>query len=107
MALEFREADELVVQAALPGLRPERDLEIWVSNGVLHLRARAPRGRDDRTTGSDLRDGAFARDIALPAGAGAGARATYREGRLEVRVPLATGPADHGGRVPVEAQGRV
>lgn len=107
MALEFTEADELVIQASLPGLRAGRDLEVWISNGVLHLRAHGPVRGDDRAAGSDLHDGAFARDIPLPEGAGAGARATYLDGRLEIRVPLGAGSLAHGQRVPVATQAGV
>lgn len=101
MALEFREADELVVQAELPGLHTASELEIWISKGVLHLRARAE-GPDEAVGPSDLRDGEFTRDIAVSAGAGPGARASYDGARLEVRVPLVDGVASAGCRVAVE-----
>ena len=104
MALEYREHDELIVQAELPGLNPERDLEVWISHAVLHIRARGgPRG-EGHALGSDLRDGQLARDIALPANAGDEARATYLDGRLEVRVPLGRGGTMPSGRVPVRDQ---
>lgn len=106
MALEFRDGESLVIQADLPELDPERDIEIWVSHGVLHIRARNRRGVDERARGSDLRDGSFARDLALPAGAaGRSVRATYVDGRLEVRAPVgdAVGAADR--RVPITRSG--
>jgi HSP20 family protein len=102
VALEYREADELVVQADLPGLQMERDLEVWISRGVLHLRARGPGGHDGTAVLSDLRDGEFARDIAVTPGAGPGARASYDGTRLEVRVPLVDTPAAEGRRVAIE-----
>jgi HSP20 family protein len=88
MALEFRDGESLVIQADLPELDPEKDIEIWVSHGVLHIRARTPLGLDDRVRSSDLRDGTFARDLALPPSAvGRAVQATYADGRLEVRAP--------------------
>ena len=108
MALEFRDGEALVIQADLPGLNPERDIEIWVSHEVLHIRARTPIGMDERLHHSDLRDGSFARDLALPpAAAGRSVRATYADGRLEVRVPDGGSVAPADRRVPVTRAGEV
>lgn len=105
MALEHRDHDQLIIQAELPGLDPDRDIEVWVSHAVLHIRARKPRGAPEHPAGSDLSDGEFSRDIALPADAGADAVvASYSDGRLEVRTPLGVGRADAARRVPVRAQ---
>lgn len=106
MALEFRDGESLVIQADLPGLDPERDVEVWVSHGVLHIRARSPIGMEELRDCSDLRDGSFTRDLALPEGAAERTvRATYVGGRLEVRAP-AGGPVAHADRrVPVRRAG--
>ena len=104
MALEFRDNDELVIQADLPAVDPEQDIEIWISHAVLHIRARRhlEGANPDRERHSDLRSGSFARDIALPAGAGEDhVRATYADGRLEVRAPLGGGSVGIARRIPV------
>ena len=36
---EYQEDDTLVVRAELPGIDPDRDVEITVSDGVIHIRA--------------------------------------------------------------------
>jgi HSP20 family protein len=92
MALEFRDDDELVIQADLPGLDPDRDICITISRDVLHIRAGVdapPGGIGDP---SDLRFGTFARDIALPGGTEESRiRAWYGDGKLEVRAPIGDG----------------
>ncbi|MFX5126514.1 hypothetical protein ABTC57_18860, partial [Acinetobacter baumannii] len=42
---EFRDGDELVVRAELPGIDPDRDLELTVADGFLHISAH----REERT----------------------------------------------------------
>lgn len=102
MALEFREGADLVIQAELPGIDPERDVEVWISHDVLHIRVRGRPGPDERAAPSDLRDGAFVRDIALPAGTGEDhVAAIYADGRLEVRAPVVGSPEHATRRIPV------
>lgn len=101
MALEFRDGDDLVIQADLPGLDPDGDLEIWLSHDVLHIRARTETGPLEGHV-SDLRYGTFVRDIAMPVGTDEDqVRAAYAGGRLEVRVPLAGDRRVAWRRIPV------
>jgi len=89
MALEYVKDGSLVIQADLPGLDPDRDIAISIAHDVLHIRAedRAGPGCVDHI--SDLRDGLYERDIALPAGtADDRVSAVYRDGQLEVRAPI-------------------
>lgn len=107
MALEFLDHDDLVIQADLPEVDPDRDIEVWISHDVLHIRARAPLGAPERAPESDLRDGSFARDIALPPGTGeADVDATYAGRRLMVRAPLHRAVEHCPRRVPVRRVGR-
>jgi len=39
MALEYRDNASLVVYAELPGIDPDRDIEITIIHDVLHIRA--------------------------------------------------------------------
>jgi len=88
---EFHDGDTLVVRAELPGSDPQKDIEITVSSGVVHIRAHREQKEEHREDGayrSEFRYGNFSRDIALPRGAAADdVRASYANGILEVRVP--------------------
>lgn len=88
---EFRDGDTLVVRAELPGIDPDRDVDIDVSGGVVHLRARREQKEehtDKQGYRSEFRYGQFRRDIVLPEGtAGEDVKASYANGILEVRVP--------------------
>ena len=87
MTLEFVENGELVIQADLPGLDPDRDIAISIVHDVLRIRVRSQERAVDHI--SDLRDGAYERDIALPPGTTESrVRAAYRAGQLEVRAPV-------------------
>ena len=66
---EFRDGGSLVVRAELPGIDPEKDVDVSVSDGVLHIQAE----RQEKTEHKDkdgyrteFRYGSFTRDIALP-----------------------------------------
>ncbi len=89
---EFRDGDTLVVRAEMPGIDPDKDVEITVADGMLHLSAER---RSETTTEdkkgyrSEFRYGSFSRSVRLPAGAGEDdVKATYDNGILEVRIPI-------------------
>jgi len=86
--------DELVVQAALPGARPE-DVDITVENGVLTIRGEI---RSDRTSDGteteplirEIRRGSFSRSVALSGELEPDkASATFEHGLLTLRIPRA------------------
>ena len=89
---ELTEGDELVVRAEMPGLDPDKDVQVHVRNHVLEIRAERKetteqKGKD--TTRSEFRYGSFFRAIALPPDArDSDVHATYKDGILEVRMPL-------------------
>ena len=90
---EFRENGTLVVRAELPGVDPEKDVEITVENGRLHIHGeRRDEKKEETKNGSyrsEFRYGSFDRILPLPPGAGEDAvKATYRDGILEVRLPV-------------------
>jgi len=91
-----------VVRAELPGIDPERDVEVTVSKGILTIRAE----RREEITGrhhSEFRYGTFSRSLSLPASADEEhIEAIYGHGILEVTVKLADKEADQSGRkIPV------
>jgi HSP20 family molecular chaperone IbpA len=91
--LEDRMTDtEYTVRAELPGIDPEKDVQINVSNGVLTIQAER---REEAQTGhrSEFRYGSFHRSVRLPANADENAvRAQYSNGILEITVPLTAQP---------------
>ena len=87
-----RTADELLVEAALPGIKPE-DVEITVEDGTLSIRGEY---RDERRTGEgeslvqEIRRGTVARTVTLPTGLEPDkATATFEHGVLTLRIPKA------------------
>jgi HSP20 family protein len=95
---EFREDGQLVVRAEMPGIDPDKDVEITVSDDILHLRAeRRSETKTEDTSGyrSEFHYGSFSRSLRLPAGATeADIKATYTDGILEVRIPIDTATAE-------------
>jgi HSP20 family protein len=94
---EFQDDDGTwVTRAELAGIDPEEDIDISVANGVLHIRAE--RRVDEKTEEKDfyrreLRCGSFTRDLVLPEGSSEDdVTASYKDGILEVRVPMPAPP---------------
>lgn len=89
---EFEEDGYVVVRAEMPGIDPDKDVDISIADGTLHVRAeRREENRTEDTKGyrSEFRYGSFSRSIPLPPGAtDDDVKATYTDGILEVRVPV-------------------
>jgi HSP20 family protein len=88
---QFVEDGQIVVRAELPGIDPDRDVEVSVDDGVLTIRAeRQADERKETAHGfrSEFRYGRLVRQIRLPAGTTADMiTARYADGVLEVRMP--------------------
>jgi HSP20 family protein len=87
-----RTADELVVEAALPGIKPD-DVEITIEDGTLQIRGEY---REEKKLGEgeslvqEIRRGTVARAITLPTGLEPDkASATFENGVLTLRIPKA------------------
>ncbi|WP_113699249.1 Hsp20/alpha crystallin family protein [Nonomuraea lactucae] len=92
-----------VVRAELPGIDPEKDLEITVRNGVLtiHGERREELKEQHRT---EFRYGSFSRSITLPPGVDEqDIHAVYDKGILEISVKLAE-EKQEGRRIQIETQ---
>ncbi|WJV46617.1 Hsp20/alpha crystallin family protein [Streptomyces flavofungini] len=77
-----------VLRAELPGVDPDKDVEISVTDGVLTLRAERAEEAGSRHH-TEFRYGTFARSVRLPAGArGDDATAAYKDGVLTITVPV-------------------
>ncbi len=88
---EYREDGTLVIRADLPGIDPDKDLELTISDGMLHIKAerREEEKRADKSyRRHELLYGPLSRSLPLPAGVtGDDITGTYNAGVLEIRVP--------------------
>jgi len=79
---------EYTVRAELPGMDPEKDVQITVSNGILTIHAERREETQNRHR-SEFRYGMLQRSVRLPANADEeNVTAKYGKGILEVTVPL-------------------
>ena len=97
---EFEDGGTLVVRAELPGVDPEKDLEVTVADGIVRIQAhREEKAEQKGKQGyrSEFRYGEFLREVPLPEGAvSEDVKASYDSGILEVRIP-------HSGQTKVES----
>ncbi len=91
---EYVEDGHCVVRLEMPGLDPDTDIDVEIGGGAVHVAAqREERTQEERPEAyrSEFRYGSFERSIPLPDGATEkDVSATYRDGILEVRLPLAS-----------------
>lgn len=89
---EFVDGKELVVRAEMPGIDPDKDVQVHVRNHVLEIRAEREEKTEDKdkeSKRSEFRYGSFYRAITLPPDArDSDVHATYKDGILEVRMPI-------------------
>jgi HSP20 family protein len=85
-------ADALVVEAALPGVRPDA-VDITVEDGTLTIRGSSATERregEGEYVVQEIRRGEFSRSISLPSGLEPDkAEATFEDGVLTLRIPRA------------------
>jgi HSP20 family protein len=86
--------DALLVEAALPGVKPE-DVDITIENGTLAIRGetateRTEDGQDGRWLVREISRGNFMRTVSLPNGLESDkAEASFENGVLTLRIPKA------------------
>ena len=89
---EYRDGNTEVIRAELPGIDPDSDLEVMVADGMLRISAERKveqRTEDKGYSRHELRYGSFTRTLPMPEGASeADVAATYKDGILEIRVPV-------------------
>jgi HSP20 family protein len=88
---EFQGDKTLVIRADLPGINPDEDIELTVSDGMLNIEAerREEEKREERGyVRQEVRYGSLSRSLPLPEGVTAtDITATYEAGVLEIRIP--------------------
>jgi HSP20 family protein len=89
---EMVDGNTLVVRAELPGIDPDKDVDVTVTDGVLSIKAERQEKTEHKEKGgyrSEFRYGSFVRRLPLPRGVQQGdVTASYKDGVLEVRAPL-------------------
>lgn len=89
---EFDTEQHHVIRAEVPGIDPDKDVELTMSDGVLRLmvhRQKREERESPRHYRSEFQYGSFTRLVVLPAGAQeSDIKATYDNGILEVKVPV-------------------
>jgi HSP20 family protein len=95
---EYRDGDTQVIRAELAGIDPDKDVELTVTDGMLRIDAerRVEKDTEDKGyTRHELRYGRFTRSLPIPDGVSPDdITATYKDGILEVRVPMPQPPAE-------------
>lgn len=102
---EYHEGDTLVIRVEMPGMDPDKDVEVSVARGAVTIRAHREQ-QDERKNGrgyrSEFRYGEFVRELPLPEGTSTDdVKASYADGILEVRVPCPESAEPPSTRVPV------
>lgn len=100
----FEEDGTYVLSAEMPGIDPERDIELMVSEGTLTILAERSSEQHDKRH-SEFRYGAFSRSVRLPANAKEEEiTAGYIGGILTVRVPVTPPPKAAARKIAVAAE---
>jgi HSP20 family protein len=89
---EFVEKDQYVIRAEMPGIDPAKDVTIHVRDHSVELRAerkQETKSEGDKHYRTEFRYGSFFRRLPLPPDANEhDVKATYKDGILEVRMPV-------------------
>jgi HSP20 family protein len=104
---EFAQGGHLVVRAELPGVDPEKDIQITLDEGLLTISGerRSETASDEKGKHfSEMQYGSFSRTIPLPEGVSEkDVTASYHDGILEVRLALAKpAPPKRAARIPIK-----
>ena len=87
---DFMDGGTYVLRAEMPGIDPDKDVDLSIDDNVLTIRGERHEEHKDKNR-HEFHYGSFARSIPLPRDVKPEqVTATYRDGVLEVRVPGAT-----------------
>jgi HSP20 family protein len=85
---EYVKDNTYIVRAELPGVDPDKDVEVTVDAGVLTIRAERHEEHEDPHR-SEFRYGSLTRSVTLPANADADkVTARYDKGILQISIPI-------------------
>jgi HSP20 family molecular chaperone IbpA len=93
---EYQESGTYTLKAELPGVDPDKDVDIVVDRGALTVHAQRSEQKKDNKH-SEFRYGSFTRTVQLPQGVNEDdIKATYDKGVLTVTAPI--GEPEEGGK---------
>ena len=102
---EFNDGHDMVIRAELPGVDPDKDVQVTTSGGFVKIRAhREEKAEHTEKSGyrSEFRYGEFEREVSLPDGVESkDVKATYKDGILEVRIPRPASTSEATRTIPV------
>lgn len=102
---EFQDGTTLVLRTEIPGIDPDKDVELSVTDSVLTIKAHREQKeetKDKHGFRSEFTYGEFTRSYRLPVGSTVDdVKATYTDGVLEVRVPMAAADIPATTKIPV------
>ena len=102
---EYREEGTLVLRTEVPGVDPAKDLEVTVTDGLLHVHAQREEKLERKSQQdyrSEFRYGELTRTVRLPEGvSGDDVKATYEDGVLEIRIPVPAEKEPEAKKIPV------
>lgn len=85
---EYMEDGNEIIRAELPGVDPDKDIDLTVQDGVLTIKCERSEEKTEKNR-SEFRYGSFLRRVMLPEGADeANVTASYDQGILTVRIPV-------------------
>ncbi len=86
---DFTRDDQYVIRAELPGVDPDKDIQLTVEGDYLTIHGERREEKQDKNH-SEFRYGAFSRSLRMPRGFDpSSVNATYQDGVLEVSIPMA------------------
>lgn len=101
---DYVEDDSFVLRAELPGIDPDKDVELHIEHDMLTISG-SRREEIKEKNHRELHYGSFRRTVPLPPGTKAeDVSASYTDGLLEVRVPLGA-PEPPSIKIPVTRAG--
>lgn len=105
-SIDVKDKDnELLVTAEVPGLT-DKDVELFVDNGMLTIRGEKKREHEERGY-SERFFGRFERQIPLPSGVDeARCKADFHDGLLKIRLPKSREAEEARKRIPINADTR-
>jgi HSP20 family molecular chaperone IbpA len=99
---DFTEEGTYVLRAELPGIDPDKDVELKVEGDMLTIRGERREEHKEKNH-REFHYGAFSRSVPMPAGVKPeDVVATYKDGVLEVRVPARTVEEAAPRKIPVQ-----
>lgn len=106
---EYRDGDSMVVKAEVPGIDPNKDVDITLTGDELRITVRheeKTEHKDKRGYRSEFRYGTFSRSVALPGAVKEeDIHASYTDGILEVRIPVSEQQESTSRKIPITRGG--